>query len=103
VLRDAQADRGKGRGFGYHFVQWKCGCVSRAPPWFVWGWRKSGKVGLLLAATRQRMAQHGIQNKVDRGAGVYRTFQIQTSHVAIAQSAPTRCCPRDGIIAEGEL
>jgi hypothetical protein len=47
-------------------------------------------------------------NKVDRGAGVYRTFQILPSHVAIAQSRPTEgdvddqllCCARDGIIAE---
>jgi hypothetical protein len=29
-------------------------------------------------------------NKVDRGAGVYRTFQILASHVAIAQSRLTK-------------
>jgi hypothetical protein len=47
-----------------------------------------------------------IQNKVDRGAGVCRTF-----HVAIAQSHrgpcdaddQLRCCARDGIIAEGMM
>lgn len=60
-----------------------------------WLWRENGKVGL-PAATRHGMHSIAYQlrswdtNKVDRGAGVYRTFQILASHVAIAQSRLTK-------------